>query len=880
VALKVFPKRFDKRTMSAFSKEQAKLATVSRVTSILMVDGVEELTSGEPALRMELCTQSLAGLVERVGPLAAADVVVLGRAVAVALAAAHGAGVVHGGISPSNVLFRNSGEPVVGDFGVTLRQAFTRDPLHAIEYLPPETLRTGTLNESTDLYGLGAVLHFALSGRSPHPGRLGEQPGERVLRILGEPVPALNRPDVPIGLSTLVARLLSTTPDRRPHDATQVAAQLTTMLPNPPRTTTPEDWDDFDTPAPPVNHSAPPPQPKYIQEDPLDFDDFAFAPPPPHLQGRQAGAGPQFQRPVAPAQFQQGGKPSLAREAAPGQRPAGPTPISAQPTPAMPQRPVPPAAPQPVPPTGHSIQPQRAQAASQPPAKPAGLEPAGRQPIAPNLRQPAPSAGHPVAPQPQGAPVAVEPPATPKSVASAWEPAGRQPSAPGQRQSASLVGRPVAPQEAPVAVQLPVTSAQSVGSEPGERPIVPEPQQLVPPVGRPVAQSQVPVAVQPPATSVGPVASAREPAGRQPTEPELQQSVLPTGSPVASQPQSAPIAVQRPATSAEAVVSGSAGQQPSTPELRQPVPPVEHPVALPPQVPPVAVQQPVAAAESVASEPVESQQSGPLVGGSVVSQPQVPAGGAAPVQQPFESAVTPEQQSLPIAPAPALQWDGQPDSDLLWGEDGFDSRPSELEPAWRNEPPAVTEEFSLPTVAFAAPPRPADSDQEFGEFGDFGDSEPRRGSLLAGPLAPPGQSPKRTFRYDLLAGAALLLALLALVPLLLLRSDPEEMNSTPKVPAAGSPTGADVLVELSEPTDLTDQVQLSWHATRDFDFAVVIAAEGEKAKVLLAERNHSMTVPVDPAKKYCFQVQATDGGSQVYESKPVPLRGASCRERK
>ncbi|WP_154814148.1 hypothetical protein [Actinophytocola xinjiangensis] len=32
--------------------------------------------------------------------------------------------------------------------------------MHAIEYLPPETLRTGELDELTDLYGLGAVLHF------------------------------------------------------------------------------------------------------------------------------------------------------------------------------------------------------------------------------------------------------------------------------------------------------------------------------------------------------------------------------------------------------------------------------------------------------------------------------------------------------------------------------------------------------------------------------------------------------------------------------------------------------------------------------------------------------------------------------------------------
>jgi hypothetical protein len=150
--------------------------------------------------------------------------------------------------------------------------------------------------------------------------------------------------------------------------------------------------------------------------------------------------------------------------------------------------------------------------------------------------------------------------------------------------------------------------------------------------------------------------------------------------------------------------------------------------------------------------------------------------------------------------------------------------------------------------------------------------------LLAGPLAPPDQPGRRLIRYDLLAGAALVLALLALVPLLLLRGDPDEMSTSPTLPAAGgSGAAGGVTVELAEPTDLSDKVQLSWKSTRELDFAVVVAAEGEKTKVLLAERNHSMTIDVEPDRKYCFMIQASDG-DRVYESKPQPLRGASCRK--
>lgn len=186
----------------------------------------------------------------------------------------------------------------------------------------------------------------------------------------------------------------------------------------------------------------------------------------------------------------------------------------------------------------------------------------------------------------------------------------------------------------------------------------------------------------------------------------------------------------------------------------------------------------------------------------------------------------------------------------------------------------VTEEFSVP-------PRPRgviggrrDFEDGFGD--DFGGV--RRATVLAGPLTPPGQPGRRLIRYDLLAGAVLVLALVALVPLLMLRGDPDEMSSTPRVPSAGGgdPAGQ-VTVELAQPTDLTDKVQLNWKATRDLDFAVVVAPEGEETRVLLAERDHSMTVDIEPGLKYCFMVQASDG-DRVYESDPQPLRGATCRK--
>ena len=148
--------------------------------------------------------------------------------------------------------------------------------------------------------------------------------------------------------------------------------------------------------------------------------------------------------------------------------------------------------------------------------------------------------------------------------------------------------------------------------------------------------------------------------------------------------------------------------------------------------------------------------------------------------------------------------------------------------------------------------------------------------MLAGPLAPPGQGPRKLIRYDLLAGAALLIALLALVPLLLLRGDPEEISSAPRLPSAGGSAGGDVEIKLAEPVDLTDKVRLSWTATKELDFVVVVAAEGKKTQYKMAQRNTSITFSVELDLPHCFRVQGTDG-NDTYESNVVAMRNATCK---
>ncbi|PXY23951.1 serine/threonine protein kinase [Prauserella flavalba] len=274
-ALKAYPGPIDRRTRGELETELRKLRELRGRASVLVADGVEELPDGRAALRMELCAQSLPELVASFGPLTIPDALALGGALANALATAHAAGLAHGGVTPGNVLFRPSGEPVLADFGLTLRRAFPGDVTAGVGFLAPETVRDGTRDERTDLYGLGAVLYFALSGSSPHEGRPGEQVDERLLRALSSEVPPLERGDLPPGLAQLVSALLAKNPDARPLDAATVAARIGGMIG--PAQAQPA-FDDFGPaiPAPPT--AQPYPRPHATAQPPV--------PPPPLPRGQ------------------------------------------------------------------------------------------------------------------------------------------------------------------------------------------------------------------------------------------------------------------------------------------------------------------------------------------------------------------------------------------------------------------------------------------------------------------------------------------------------------------------------------------------------------------------------------------------------------------
>ncbi|WP_405063918.1 protein kinase [Kribbella sp. NBC_01505] len=241
--VKVYPRGLDRRTFNAVEVEQAKLAGLRVAGSMLLADAVEELPDGRTGVRMEFCPQSLVELAAGRG-LPIGDVVVLGQILGSVLAEAHEGGLVHGGVTPSNVLERPDGQPVLADFGMALRLRFPRDLTAAAAYTAPEVLRDGELSEEADVYGLGAVLYLALTGQSPFPTKPGETPDDVVLRVLREPAPEVSGQDVPPALTALLRRMLAKEAGTRP-DAAAVVREFETMLRGTTDAADELDFDDF-----------------------------------------------------------------------------------------------------------------------------------------------------------------------------------------------------------------------------------------------------------------------------------------------------------------------------------------------------------------------------------------------------------------------------------------------------------------------------------------------------------------------------------------------------------------------------------------------------------------------------------------------------------
>lgn len=155
------------------------------------------------------------------GPRKAREIV--GR-LAEGLQAIHDAGLVHGDIKPSNIVVDAQGMPRFIDFGLATNAGLTGlGSGDTSSYAAPEKANDSTNidRRAADIFSLGAVLYFLLSGRPPF--KSATKTGTRALARKNEHPPIEEIvPDVPRSLASACRRCMATEPRDRYPDARSV----------------------------------------------------------------------------------------------------------------------------------------------------------------------------------------------------------------------------------------------------------------------------------------------------------------------------------------------------------------------------------------------------------------------------------------------------------------------------------------------------------------------------------------------------------------------------------------------------------------------------------------------------------------------------------
>jgi serine/threonine-protein kinase len=165
VAVKLLRKPLRRHeTVAARFREEAILMTRLRHSGIVALHGVGRLPDGGHFLVMDLVEGS--DLARQPGPPVAAALHWVAEA-ADAIEYAHGMGVVHCDLKPSNLLLGSDGHVRVSDFGLA-RSLAVGDAPHGgtAGFMAPEQIDPeGKVSPRTDIYGLGAVLRALLPKR-------------------------------------------------------------------------------------------------------------------------------------------------------------------------------------------------------------------------------------------------------------------------------------------------------------------------------------------------------------------------------------------------------------------------------------------------------------------------------------------------------------------------------------------------------------------------------------------------------------------------------------------------------------------------------------------------------------------------------------------
>ncbi|HEY1546582.1 MAG TPA: serine/threonine-protein kinase, partial [Kofleriaceae bacterium] len=224
------PDRISPENLERFEREVQETSQLSHPNTVAVFDFGH--SNGRFYYAMEYIDGvNLNELVKQHGPQRPARVVHILVQVASALQEAHDRNLIHRDIKPANIMLcMRGGVPDVAkvvDFGLAKRPAeatgvSTQVLLGTPQYMAPESV-SGAASASSDLYALGAVGYFLLTGR---PVFAGNEMEVVVKHMTTMPEPPSKHATVPPALEAVIMRCLAKAPEQRHASATELADAL------------------------------------------------------------------------------------------------------------------------------------------------------------------------------------------------------------------------------------------------------------------------------------------------------------------------------------------------------------------------------------------------------------------------------------------------------------------------------------------------------------------------------------------------------------------------------------------------------------------------------------------------------------------------------
>lgn len=148
-----------------------------------------------------------------------------------AVHALHEAGIAHRDVRPGNILLRSNGSACLGDLGLAQLgsgSVTSMAPMASIGFVDPKLIMGDSASRASDIYSLGAVLHWALTGQTVHAGLDDTDPMMAIRSVLRHPA-HVQRDHLTSNEADLITACIADNIEARPATALELVTLIESL---------------------------------------------------------------------------------------------------------------------------------------------------------------------------------------------------------------------------------------------------------------------------------------------------------------------------------------------------------------------------------------------------------------------------------------------------------------------------------------------------------------------------------------------------------------------------------------------------------------------------------------------------------------------------